>query len=545
MRLAVIIAANGPVGSADRLQFAENDGDRIETALRQRRPNYQAIRIPPETRASDVRGQLFDHAESCKSDDTFLIYFSGHGRSLGGNLLLQLNGSNSEKPFGTHLLAADVLAALRACPARNRILILDCCNAGSMLRQTGMKSGETEVRGLGVESDSFDIVMASGFLEATFEIESLKGGFLTSAIVDALDSDFSSADIDNDRAISLQDLMTWIDRRLEEVNRTRTAAEQVPRPVRLGFSKGVSYLTRLPSESVIHEFHLPNDTRAVLLPTFPMSYELQADALSEFVFAMAVHPVTNAQYRAFCSATQSPQPEGKRFVAGRKEWVGPFRPWNEPDFSQNDAPVTCVSASDALNYCEWLKAQCDAELVHAILLPSERLWNVAAFRKAQWAYSSNNIQPAIHHRTQHPATVLAPSRTSSLGLTDLFGNVWEWGGTEDEWARVFTSTEGYKRRFKVGSPQNQFSVIISGAQTREHIDFFRYMRQIRGGSYLDNVDNIEGHIRTSDLAERDGTKHSDLGFRIVVAIKTKGLDPDILKNLNEYYPLYGTFSDVW
>ncbi|MBR0948578.1 SUMF1/EgtB/PvdO family nonheme iron enzyme [Bradyrhizobium liaoningense] len=546
MRLAVVIAANGPEDSSDRLRFAEKDGDRIERALKGRRPNYQTVRIPPDTKAADVRGQIFDHAESCAPSDTFLVYFSGHGRSVGGNLLLQLNGSTSDKPFGTHLIAADVMAALRACPARNRILILDCCNAGGMLRQTGMKSGGTDVQSLGITSDSFDIVMASGFLEAAFEIESLGGGFLTTAIVEALDDRFDQADADHDRAISFQDLTIWLEKRHEDVNRNRDALRQVPKPVRLGYSKGISYLTRLPSETLIHEFILPNDTRAVLLPTFPQTYVLAEKVQSEFVFAMGIHPVTNAQYRAFCEATNSPKPEGEQLAADRKRWIGPLKPWDWPAFSQDDAPVTCVSVRDALKYCFWIKEQCDPRLVHAILLPSEKLWNFAAFRRPHWAYSSSNLQPAMHHRSLHPASVRAPERTSSLGLTDLFGNVWEWGGTEDEWARVFLSSEAYERRFEAEEPrEDPFRFSIRQPRTREHIDRYRYLRQIRGGSFLDDLDNIDGHIRTTDLSDGDSTKHSDLGFRILAAIRVDAMDQEALKKLKDYYPLFGRDVDVW
>ena len=67
-----------------------------------------------------------------------------------------------------------------------------------------MKGGGIAARESGIESDTFDIIMASGFLEAAFEVESLKGGFLSHAIVEALDACFDEADFDKDRAISFQ-----------------------------------------------------------------------------------------------------------------------------------------------------------------------------------------------------------------------------------------------------------------------------------------------------------------------------------------------------
>jgi formylglycine-generating enzyme required for sulfatase activity len=414
---------------------------------------------------------------------------------------------------------------------------LDCCNAGGIAREVGIKDGATEVRALGIESDTFDIIMASGFLEAAFEVESLRGGFLTHGILEALGDRFFEADFDKDRAISFQDLTLWLEKRADQLNTHRAASEQIPRPARLGYGTGISYLTRLPDESVIHEFGLPNATRTVLLPTYP-----QTARGFEYVVSMATHPVTNAQYRKFVEATAHDEPVGKTY-SKEMRWHGQFRPWRDQSFCEDDQPVVCIDVRDALYYCEWLKMQCDRELVRAIMLPSERLWNVAAFRKGTWSYPPKDFQSEVHQLSDAPAPcVNVPERTSRLGLTDLFGNVWEWGGTEAEWGTEILGPERYSGPelyddFYADLRHRVFSIVASPPNP--------HVRQIRGGSFLDNIESLEGHIRTTDLADRDETRHTDLGFRVVAILHKTAIAPDILEKLLEYYPLYGREVSVW
>jgi len=522
MRSAIVIAANGPPQSPDRLRFAETDGDKIASILQERRANFEVIRIPADMPAVEARGIIFERAESCRPEDTFLTYFSGHGRARKGNLLLQLNGSSVDKPLTTHLVAADLLMAFQNCLARSRVLILDCCNAGGVAREVGMKSGGTEVKALGIESDTFDILMASGFLEAAFEVESLGGGFLTHGILEALGDKFVEADADQDRAISFLDLTKWLEKQADLANASRSTMQRIPRPARLGYGTGMSYLTRPPDESIIHEFNLPNTTRTVLLPVYP-----QRVRELEFVISMGAHPVTNAQYRKYVEATGASEPVGKTYSAD-KGWHGEFRPWREQSFCADDQPVVCVDALNAVSYCKWLAKQCDPRIVKGILLPQESLWNVAAFRRRYWSYPPRDVQSRFREMCTSPAACLdVPERTSKLGFTDLFGNVWEWGGTISEWKNFYDYGPGWLSH--AIRPRIRNILRATPPPTNE--------RQVRGGSFFDDLSNLEGHIRTDDLAEGEETKHTDLGFRVAVIHDTTAIEPEVLTKLFEYYAL--------
>lgn len=64
------------------------------------------------------------------------------------------------------------------------------------------------------------------------------------------------------------------------------------------------------------------------------------------------HPVTNKQYRLFAENTNSPAPLGQHHRGGK--WVGPFSPWDDPNFSEDSQPVVCIPYYSAFEYCAWV-----------------------------------------------------------------------------------------------------------------------------------------------------------------------------------------------
>jgi formylglycine-generating enzyme required for sulfatase activity len=526
MRLAIVISANGPEGARDRLRFAERDGERISNILETRRCAFEVIRISGDTPAYEARRIIWERAEGCTTEDTFLVHFAGHGRSRNGELLLQLNGSTNDKPFTTHLVASEIIKAFQECKALNKILILDCCNAGNVARKVGVRGVGTPVNELGVKSDTFDIVMASGFLESAFEVESLGGGFLSHALVEAVDDRFHEADADGDRALSFEDVMSWLEKRAVEINKDRH--DKIPTPARLGYGKGRSYFTIPPTEWVIHKLKLPNRTPAIVLPIRPKYSQVHHALLA---FAIAQHPVTNAEYKQFVAATEYKEPTGQNFTNG--QWCGPFRPWDDPAFSHDEQPVTCVSAADAGAYCNWLQRGTQDrgserrahKEIKAILLPSIEMWNVVAFGST---YGSSDPRqwrsrtPVKHHRSASPADCVGVTeRANKLGVIDVIGNVWEWLGTAHEWERLFpTYPQFYPHQ----------GTIRLGYRPGGEL-YLRQERELRGGSFLDDLDHIEPSIRVDRLEDGEDTRHSDLGFRVIAAVAVSALRADVQERL--------------
>jgi formylglycine-generating enzyme required for sulfatase activity len=117
-------------------------------------------------------------------------------------------------------------------------------------------------------------------------------------------------------------------------------------------------------------------------------------------FRIARTPVTNAQYRAFATATR--------------------RPWPAP--GDGDVPVTYVTWDDAAAYCAWAGGR----------LPSEEEWEHAARGTDDrlWPWGD---EPPDETRAVFASGIGAPQRAgarpagaSPYGALDLAGNVAEW-----------------------------------------------------------------------------------------------------------------------
>ncbi|MBU0595885.1 formylglycine-generating enzyme family protein [Candidatus Bipolaricaulota bacterium] len=126
-------------------------------------------------------------------------------------------------------------------------------------------------------------------------------------------------------------------------------------------------------------------------------------------FRLAIHPVTNAQYEAFCAATQHRLSE---FWGQDRYHCGPAFP---------DHPVVGVSWQDAGAFAEWAGGR----------LPTEAEWEVAARGGvAGGLYPfGDDIDPSLANYSRHAANGTLPVGSfapNGFGLHDMSGNVVEW-----------------------------------------------------------------------------------------------------------------------
>lgn len=78
---------------------------------------------------ADLAVQIADLAE--ETTGVLLLYYVGHGvLSPRGELCLTVSSTRPDRPEISSLLWADLAKILRDCPARTRMVILDCCFAG-------------------------------------------------------------------------------------------------------------------------------------------------------------------------------------------------------------------------------------------------------------------------------------------------------------------------------------------------------------------------------------------------------------------------------
>jgi len=192
-------------------------------------------------------------------------------------------------------------------------------------------------------------------------------------------------------------------------------------------------------------------------------------------FFLDVHPVTVAQFRAFIEATNyTTQAEkfgnggvlrnGKWHLVNGATWRRPRGP-NRPK-ALYDHPVTQVSWNDAQAYCEWAgkRLPTEVEWEHAARAGQDQrrmcLWDgscrdrearVASVNTWQGRYPRQN-RATDGYRYTSPVGAFD---TTTLGLQDMSGNVWEWTASwkrsYEEKGTPFQPTARSKRVMRGGS----------------------------------------------------------------------------------------------
>lgn len=553
-RIAFVSGSNGSE-EFGQLKYAVSDSNAVASALASTRCQFQVIR--PEQAASPYayRETLDRAAASCKVDDTFVVYFAGHGVLDAGELFLVLDNTSSNFQT-TALPAEDVLASMRRSKAQNKLLILDCCHAGGAIRYRS--TGTLPVEELRIASANHLILMASGRLERVREYDQLGGGFLSQKICAALGEQFHNADTNGDLCLTIDELIDFLERSASWHNSLHTE-EQVTIPHLFGEKKGNLFLTPDKTSWHPHEIQWADGTTMVVLPIPPIDLnnsetykrwkreESQFQERTGYAFAIGKHPITNSQYRNFleqCDANTawtsnkldreelidlSPkEPQGENFDPETQRWIGSFFPWREEGFQDPLKPVVCISFNEALAYSKWAHELASLEIsgTFTYVVPYQ-LWEFATFGVDE-RYSSrfnrrfrsfndekltNNLA-GIHHKASEPSLIDTKNqRINERGITDLLGNIWEWCG----------SMNGLMSRLDVGYSS-------------------RYPERIslRGGSFLDDIERINLVLSKSEIPNGENSHHSDHGFRIAALIPVELLSNDIRLQLQ----LFPSVDDI-
>jgi serine/threonine protein kinase/formylglycine-generating enzyme required for sulfatase activity len=204
-----------------------------------------------------------------------------------------------------------------------------------------------------------------------------------------------------------------------------------------------------------------------------LSNQYPAHPVSVNAFYIDKTEVTNEEYGEFVRAQKYAPPS---------YWTG-----DRPPLDREQWPVTNVSYDDALAFAAW-RSKRDGVTYR---LPTEEEWEYAARSGhddylfpwgASWAAGYANIQNAS------PRPVASFSQgTSSQGVYDLIGNVWEWTSSRNT---VYPGNT----QFVVDEDKKDWLVV-------------------RGGSYKDNIS--DGITATTRPAAPADTRKEFLGFRLV------------------------------
>jgi hypothetical protein len=155
------------IGFNYKLAYAENDAKKMKNCLK----NYGYEIYPPTNKnKSDItEGYILDEFNNmlteCSKDDSVIFYFAGHGSPHGGDFKLIINETNN-------VIIKNIVSRLKECNKvknYNKLIILDCCHAGTITRE----------KDLDFNYPCCSVLMATLNGET---VSDLGGGFLTEQI---------------------------------------------------------------------------------------------------------------------------------------------------------------------------------------------------------------------------------------------------------------------------------------------------------------------------------------------------------------------------
>lgn len=184
-------------------------------------------------------------------------------------------------------------------------------------------------------------------------------------------------------------------------------------------------------------------------------------------FSMSRFEITNAQFIAFCRATNYVLPNDPN-------WKGIYAK-EYPDF-----PIVNITFQEATDYCKWLSSILGRE----VRLPTEAEWEYAA----QGSVIGTNIDTTSGKLI--PTTQVGSYAPNQYGLYDMLGNVSEWCS---DWFDV---------NYYASSPENNPTGPTEGTT-----------RVLRGGSWSNTNDGCRITYRSRGNPTGDSPT---TGFRVVV-----------------------------
>ena len=249
----------------------------------------------------------------------------------------------------------------------------------------------------------------------------------------------------------------------------------------------------------------------------------KATATIDYQFAMGETEVTLGQYRAFVNATNHQQEkafyQGKELIGcnyfdGKSYGYIAQNNWENPGYPQReDAPVVCVSWSDAQAYADWLTNKTG----RTYRIPSTVEFEYAsrAGTSAPWFWGTDpdeaceyanigdrafaNVFPQRPSFSCYDGYVYTASvrkfKPNAFGLYDMVGNAWEW--TNDCYHEDLTH-----------SP-------VNGRSWEEEANGDCTFRTPKGGSWISGLSWSRAAVRS-----RDGAHYRSfmLGFRVAAEV---------------------------
>lgn len=377
----------------------------------------------------EIEGVLEEAIVKLDSDDTFLVFFAGHGKlSHDYNLFLCPSDAQPNKLMSTCVSISLLNTLFEWSQCIRNIILLDCCYSGAIGHSFRFRGNDSPNKSLESMSGRGKIIISgSGAWEQTKEIDELSHGLFTYHLLDGIQTGLG--DIDGDGLISCTDIFKYTYTKVTETSKQE--------PTLWGLDiKGDVYLAINPKakfRKIISEI----DKREMVLidgGISPLGKKNSDTHLSDYY--IDVYPVTNQDYLNFVKNTGYDCPS---------HWEnGVF------DDKIRDHPVVNVTYIDAENYARWAGKR----------LPSELEWEKAGRGTEGLVYPWGNTPTVAKTNVRESGiNTTTPvdqykSCISPYGVFDLSGNVWEWCSTETNTNRRVLKGSAFSSPFEYAELSN-------------------------------------------------------------------------------------------
>jgi hypothetical protein len=238
-RVALVVGINdyGTDPSIADLRYAEKDAQDIAAVLSE--PRFgdfdEAILLTGTVTKAAFWRALAEATEGLGAQDTFILYFAGHGTleltASGTALYLMPSDGRIDDPARSGISLEAVEDAVAALPARQRVVMVDACHSITADARSSV-SDETRaqlarLRGTAPSPAPRDVSTSEVFLYAAAhnqpaqEDSDLKNGVYTHFLLRALQGE---ADLNGDSLVEVMELHNWVSERTER----HTSGQQIP-----------------------------------------------------------------------------------------------------------------------------------------------------------------------------------------------------------------------------------------------------------------------------------------------------------------------------
>ncbi|KPA16259.1 repeat-containing protein [Candidatus Magnetomorum sp. HK-1] len=236
------------------LRYSKKDADLMYECLV--KYDYE-ITIPIYTK-SNILEQFDQFIDDADKIDTLIFYFSGHGYTPKGDLLLVIDEDLSKRKSTINI--NNITEAYLHCKAQNKLIILDCCNAMNVTDDWKVE-----------QCERYRILTSSERLDTSKELDNLKASFLTYSIYHAL-MRCAHQISDEEGLIRINSLSEWLETRARQHNAVNNAIS-VPIPNLLGNHKANIPLATVDS---LHELLNKNKIKDIIPPESCLSRQMRS-----------------------------------------------------------------------------------------------------------------------------------------------------------------------------------------------------------------------------------------------------------------------------